>query len=181
MSVEFPGDFAGLDFHHRILWFRVDRSTWIISTPDSDVYEEDYDGVTVVPLTRNSSYPQGYAGQMYVPDPATLMQDYAELKRQAEALAVVRGCRDRPGVSDAPPSDVQKQWRVAHVDSKRFGDVVAHGELTDASKNVFLEYGGVEKRLHVLGNDIVTLELVSDFDTWKEAKRPGLPGRAIGD
>lgn len=118
---------------------------------------------------------------MYVPDPATLMQDYAELKRQAEALAVVRGCRDRPGVSDAPPSDVQKQWRVAHVDSKRFGDVVAHGELTDASKNVFLEYGGVEKRLHVLGNDIVTLELVSDFDTWKEAKRPGLPGRAIGD
>ena len=181
MLVEFPGDLAGLDFHHRILWFRVDRSTWIISTPDNDVYEEDYDGVTVVPLTRNSSYPQGYAGQMYIPDPAALMLDYAELKRQAEALAVVRGCRDRPGVSESPPTDVQKQWRVADVDSKKFGDIVAHGELTDASKNVLLVHGGVEKRLHVLGNDIVTLELVSDFDKWKEAKRPGLPGGDAGD
>lgn len=42
MLVEFPGDLAGLDVHHRMLWFRVDRSTWIISTPDNDVYEEDY-------------------------------------------------------------------------------------------------------------------------------------------
>ena len=70
MLVEFPGDLAGLDCHHRILWFRVDRATWIISTFDADVYEEDYDGMTVVPLFRNSPYPPGYAGQMYVPDPA---------------------------------------------------------------------------------------------------------------
>ena len=51
MLVELPGDDNGLDFHHRILWYRVDRSMWIISTPDLDVYEEDYDGVTVVPLS----------------------------------------------------------------------------------------------------------------------------------
>ena len=48
--VEFPGDPNGLDYHHRIFWYRIDRSVWIFSTLDYDVYEEDYDGVAVVPF-----------------------------------------------------------------------------------------------------------------------------------
>eukprot|EP00435_Cladocopium_sp_Y103_P074179 s45_g47.t1 len=182
MLVEFPGDANGLDFHHRIFWFRVDRSVWIISTPDADVYEEDYDGVTVVPLSRNSLYPQGYAGQMYVPDPVDLMADYPEMKRQAESLAVVRGCQDRPGVvptADAP--DIGGQWRVADVDSKRFGEIIPIGELADGATNVALTADGKQKRLHYKDGEIMTLELVSDFQKWSEAKRPGLPGGDAGD
>lgn len=104
MLVEFPGDLNNLDYHHRILWYRVDRSTWIISTPDYDVYEEDYDGMTVIPLNRNSPYPAQYAGMMYVPNAANLMMQYQDMKRQADSLAVVRGCADRPGVP-APAGD----------------------------------------------------------------------------
>lgn len=75
--VEFPGDPNGLDYHHRIFWYRIDRSVWIFSTLDYDVYEEDYDGVAVVPfpLPRNSEYPQGYAGQMYIPRNAELIPE----------------------------------------------------------------------------------------------------------
>ena len=53
-----------------------------------------------------------------------LMQDYEVMKQQAEALATVRGCRDRPGVPVAAVSADDRQWRVADVDSKSFGDGV---------------------------------------------------------
>ena len=176
-----PRDPNNLDYHCRILWYRVDRSVWIISTPDYDVYEEDYDGMTVIPLNRNSPYPAQYAGMMYVPDSGALMQQYLDMKRQADSLAVVRGCADRPGVPVPAGDGGGGQWRVADVDSKRFGEIIPHGELSDPQTNVMLDCGAVRKRLHVKGNEILTLEMVEDFDRWKEAKRPGLPGGDAGD
>lgn len=181
MLVEFPGDLNNLDYHHRILWYRVDRSTWIISTPDYDVYEEDYDGMTVIPLNRNSPYPAQYAGMMYVPNAANLMMQYQDMKRQADSLAVVRGCADRPGVPAPAGDGGGGQWRVADVDSKHFGNIIPHGELSDPQTNVMLEAGEARKRLHLKGGEILTLELVEDYDKWKEAKRPGLPGGDAGD
>ena len=181
MLVEFPGDDNGLDFHHRILWYRVDRSMWIISTPDLDVYEEDYDGVTVVPLSRNSDYPVAYAGQMYVPRNQDLMRSYLDLKQQADSLALVRGCTDRPGVQSTGEVAPCGEWRVADVDSKRFGEIIPSSDLADQSKNVILECGDVRKRLHAVGNAVFTLEYVTDFDLWSNAKRPGLPGGDAGD
>lgn len=180
MLVEFPGDPGGLDYHHRIFWYRVDRAVWIISTPDYDVYEEDYDQMTVIPLPRNGSYPAGYAGQMYVPDNAALMAEYPEMKRQAEALAVVRGCSDRPGVPVGQVAQVG-HWRVADVDSKSFGEIIPSSELTDVTTNVILVHGGISKRLHVRNGEVLTLELVEKYEEWKEKKRPGLPGGDAGD
>ena len=179
--VEFGGDPNGLDFHHRIFWYRIDRSVWIISTPDYDVYEEDYDGVTVVPLSRNSEYPQGYAGQMYIPRNAELMQEYDDLKRQADALAVVRGCSDRPGVIGGPAIQSAGHWRIADVDSKLFGDIVPESDLTDGAKNVVLQHHDLKKRLHVKDGQIFSLEYVTDLEAWSNQKRPGLPGGDAGD
>ena len=170
MLVEFPGDANGLDFHHRIFWYRVDRSMWIISTPDLDVYQEDYDGMTVIPLSRNADYPGGYAGQLYVPQNDVVMRAYLDLKRQAESLAIVRGCTDRPGVPTG-----------GDASDKRFGDIIPASDLGAASKNVLLEVGDQKKRLHAVGADIFTLEYVTDFDTWSNRKRPGLPGQDAGD
>ena len=182
MLVEFPGDPNNLDYHHRISWYRVERSEWIISTPDGDVYEEDYAGVTVVPLTRNAPYPAAYAGQLYVPDNDALMRDYQDLKRQAEALSVVRGCQDRPGVSAAEgTNETAGQWRVADVDSKKFGEIIPNNELMDGGSNVMLEIGEHRKRLHHKDGEIMTLEYVKNFDEWAERKRPGLPGGDAGD
>lgn len=181
MLVEFPGDANGLDFHHRVLWYRVDRSVWIISTPDGDVYEEDYDNTTVIPLPRRGPYPNAQAGQMYIPDNAAVMAQYGELRRQAESLALVRGCLDRPGVVAGADAVGAGQWRVADVDSKRFGEIIPNGELNEASHNVHLQVGDVQKRLHFVGGEIVALELVSNFDEWKNKKRPGLPGGDAGD
>lgn len=181
MLVEFPGDAAGLDFHHRILWYRVNNSEWIISTPDGDVYEEDYSGVTVVPLPRNGAYPNAYVGQMYIPNNVQIMQDFQELKRQADALALVRGCADRPGVQAGAADGTQGQWRISDVDSKRFGDIIAHSDLADPACNVILEAGAHRRRLHVKDGEIFTLEFVVNFDEWKEKKRPGLPGGDAGD
>lgn len=181
MLVEFPGDANGLDFHHRIFWFRVDRSIWIISTPDLDVYEEDYDGMTVVPLSRNSDYPPGYAGQLYIPQNDVVMRAYLDLKRQAESLAIVRGCTDRPGVPTGGDASGAGFWRIADVDSKRFGDIIPSSDLSDANKNVLLETGDQKKRLHAVGSDIFTLEYVTDFESWSNQKRPGLPGGDAGD
>ena len=110
-----------------------------------------------------------------------LMQDYEVMKQQAEALATVRGCRDRPGVPVAAVSADDRQWRVADVDSKSFGEIIPYGDLADVTKNVSLESDGVQKRLHVRGSEIFTLELVSNYDEWKERKRPGLPGGDAGD
>ena len=39
----------------------------------------------------------------------------------------------------------------------------------------------MKKRLHAKDGEILSLELVADFDKWKEAKRPGLPGGDAGD
>lgn len=182
MLVEFPGDPNNLDYHHRIFWYRVERSEWIISTPDGDVYEEDYAGVTVVPLTRNAPYPAAYAGQLYVPDNDALMRDYQDLKRQAEALSVVRGCQDRPGVSAVEgTNETAGQWRVADVDSKKFGEIIPNNELMDGGANVMLELGELRKRLHHKDGEIMTLEYVKNFDEWAERKRPGLPGGDAGD
>ena len=181
MLVEFPGDPAGLDFHHRILWYRVNNSEWIISTPDADVYEEDYNGVTVVPLPRNGLYPVDYAGQMYITNNAQLMQNFPEMKRQADALALVRGCADRPGVQSDGGDVAAGQWRISDVDSKKFGDIVPPSDLTDPAANVMIESNGLRKRLHVRDSQIFTLEYVENFDEWKEKKRPGLPGGDAGD
>ena len=181
MLVEFAGDPNGLDFHHRILWYRVDRSTWIISTPDYDVYEEDFDGVTVVPLSRNSEYPGAYVGQMYIPRNQELMRSYLEMKRQADSLAVVRGCSDRPGVASGGDAAETGHWRIADVDSKRFGDIIPASDLADVTKNAILERNGARKRLHCVDGSIFTLEYVLDFDNWSNAKRPGLPGGDAGD
>eukprot|EP00435_Cladocopium_sp_Y103_P018992 s1272_g4.t1 len=176
---EFPGE--RLDMHHRILWYRVDRAVWIISTPDHDVYEEDFDGTTVVSLGRNSLYPADQAGRMYIPDNDDIMSQYAELKRQADALAVIRGCVDRPGVTVSDGVQTDAHWRVADVDSKRFGEIIPPGDLLDGSCNVILKVGEVQKRLHLKGDEILTLELVKDFTSWSERKRPGLPGGDAGD
>ena len=181
MLVEFPGDLNGLDFHHRILWYRVDGSTWIISTPDCDVYEENYDGMTVIPLTRNSPYPIQYAGAMYVPNADALMNEYQDMKRQAENLALVRGCLDRPGIASGQDARAEGLWRVADVDSKLFGNIIPNGDLSDPTRNTLLEVDGLKKRLHAKDGEILSLELVADFDKWKEAKRPGLPGGDAGD
>jgi len=35
--------------------------------------------------------------------------------------------------------------------------------------------------IHVKVGEILSLELVADFEKWKEAKRPGLPGGDAGD
>ena len=176
---EFPGE--RLDMHHRILWYRVDRATWIVSTPDHDVYEEDFDGVTVISLARNSPYPADQAGRMYIPDNDDIMANYAELKRQADALAVIRGCLDRPGAGTGEVPQSEGHWRVADVDSKRFGEIIPPGDLLDGSTNVILRIGDVQKRLHQKGNEILTLEHVVDFQAWSEKKRPGLPGGDAGD
>ena len=176
---EFPGE--RLDMHHRILWYRVDRAVWIISTPDHDVYEEDYDGTTVVSLGRNCLYPADQAGRMYIPDNDDIMSQYAELKRQADALAIIRGCMDRPGVVSSDAVQSNAHWRVADVDSKRFGEIIPPGELLDGSSNVILRIGDIQKRLHHKGSEILTLELVEDFSAWSERKRPGLPGGDAGD
>ncbi|CAK9065953.1 unnamed protein product [Durusdinium trenchii] len=162
MLVEFAGDPNGLDFHHRIR-YRVDRSTWIISTPDYDVYEEDFDGVTVVPLSRNSEYPGAYAGQMYIPRNQELMRSYLEIKRQADSLAVVRGYSDRPGVASGGDAAETGHWRIADVDSKRFGDIIPASDLADVTKNVILERNGAGFR-----EATTLLESMSDskFTDW---------------
>ena len=141
---EFPGE--RLDMHHRILWYRVGRAIWIISTPAHDVYEENYDGVTVVSLARNAIYPADQAGRMYIHDNYDMMDEYAELKRQADALAVIRGCIDRPSAAPGEPPQTDAHWRVADVDSK----VVPPGELLDGA-NIVLGVGDVQKRLHHIG------------------------------
>lgn len=71
--------------------------------------------------------------------------------------------------------------RVADVDSKRFGNIIPQGELSHPQTNVMLEPGAIRKRLRVRGGEMFTVELVEDFDKWKEAKRPGLPGGDAGD
>ena len=96
-------------------------------------------------------------------------------------MATVRGCLERPGVAAGSPVAQAGQWRVADVDLKRFGEIVPHGDLGDPAQNAVLTVGAQQKRLHCLDGQIVSLELVEDFEAWKEHKRPGLPGGDAGD
>ncbi|CAK9071939.1 unnamed protein product [Durusdinium trenchii] len=96
-------------------------------------------------------------------------------------LALVRGCSDRPGVVGVAGAQPSGHWRIADIDSKLFGDIVPEIDLTDATKNVLLQFGDFRKRLHVKDGQIFSLEFVSDFDSWSNAKRPGLPGGDAGD
>ena len=40
--VRFQRDANNLNYHHRIMWYRVGGAKWIVSSPDRDTYVEDF-------------------------------------------------------------------------------------------------------------------------------------------
>lgn len=61
-----------LPWHHRILLRRLRRSSWIICTPDGDMYAEALSEHHVRPLRRHAPFPRDIASVVYAFDPDDL-------------------------------------------------------------------------------------------------------------
>ena len=83
-------DFFDDDFnwHHRFLVVAQGGASWICVTPDLQVETVDLSAHRVLPLRRNSPFPQRAHDTMYIFDPIS-DQDLVELQRGCLSLARV--------------------------------------------------------------------------------------------
>ena len=92
---------------------------------------------------------------------------------------MILGCLDNPGVPAAAVGG--GHWRIADVDSDKFGEVVLDSDIGNPDENALLEVGAKRRRSHSLDGVIYVLDYVEDYAVWAETKRPGLPGGHAGD
>jgi hypothetical protein len=176
-----PADAHGLLYHHRILFYPMGAGRWIAGTADYEIFAEDYAGIEIRALSRNTAFPADIWAESYIIDKDDPDLDLASMRAEAKVLARIMGVDIAAVAAAAGPGVLTGRWLIADVDSDRFGEEIAEDELVEPTCNAHLHVGTVEKRLHAVGGSIFCLEKVKDEAKWKELKRPGLPGGHAGD
>eukprot|EP00973_Karenia_brevis_P046585 6461904-Karenia_brevis.AAC.1 len=67
--VNFPGDPAGLDWHHRLLLQKVGGGVWIAATPDGGLSRHNLNEMRHRVLERGGMFPADIRDQCYGFDP----------------------------------------------------------------------------------------------------------------
>ena len=86
--VHYPGDAAGLDWHHRVLLHRVDAGDWITLTPDLEFQRHNLATHPHRILDRRAPFPADIADQVYAHDDLTRAQ-LMTFKRQSQVMAAI--------------------------------------------------------------------------------------------
>ena len=93
---------------------------WIWATPDLEVQFHDLTTHQVVPIPRNSVFPERVRGHLYAFDALT-REELDTLRREARALAEVVGVQ----VPALPAGVAVPRWVVADPSHERFGRPIA--------------------------------------------------------
>ena len=173
VAIDFFDDPNGFRFHVRVLLVPAGAGKWIWVTPDHSVQFGDLTSHRVVPLPRNTVFPQRLAGQLYAFDPFE-EGELESIREQAVALAAVLGIDVPRNTAGAPP-----RWVVADPAHDLFGTVVA-AAITGAADR-FVRRGAVA--LAMLDDDdeeeiFTACENVPEerHQQWLDEKHSG-PGR----
>ena len=75
--------------HARVLLIHIMNAVWIVATPTMDVYQEDFVGEEVLPLSRASCFP--LAERPFFTFPILTEDEMTGLRRRAAGLAAVLG------------------------------------------------------------------------------------------
>ena len=124
IAIDHWDDEQGFFWHHRVLLVGAGNGKWIWATPDLEVQFHDLSTHQVVPIPRNSAFPERVTGHLYAFDALT-REELDMLRREARALAEVVGVQ----VPAPPPGVVVPRWVVADPAHERFGRPVAE-EIT---------------------------------------------------
>ncbi len=138
--VDFFDDPNGLTWHQRLLLQATAAAgVWVCATPDHDVERVDLNRHRVLALGRNSSFPDGHAGQIYHFDPIS-DDDLRRLRQQGKDLLAVLGAPPTTAVA----AGTGGVWRVAHTASDSFGEEVPPSLLADPEQFMQAPAGGYE-------------------------------------
>ena len=124
IAIDHWDDEPGFYWHHRVLLIGAGSGKWIWATPDLEVQFHDLSTHQVVPIPRNSMFPERVTGHLYAFDALT-REELDTLRREARALAEVVGVQ----VPAPPAGVVVPRWVVADPAHERFGRPVAE-EIT---------------------------------------------------
>ena len=172
----YEGDPNGLDWHHRILLERVEGSSWVICTPDLDVYACDLNETPVRGLERNAGFPWDVARAVYCFDAARFTAEVRQrVKGEARALAEVLGAE----LGAADQEDDGYVWVLAEAAHADFGHEFRADELVSPDGTQILDD---EKGVRRFQGKLVFIENVlrEELEEWKAERRPGLPGGNAG-
>ena len=167
-------DDATFQWHHRVLLVQLEGPRWIVVTPDGNVHVLDLSAHRVIPVRRNSAFPDSVRGNVYIFDPFEDGEEEGYLA-QAVTLARIMGVTPALGVGGLPG----RSWRVSDPAREDFDSEVPSVEMVDPEKAVIRENIGLWMTQDPLLGDVwVHVERVADADheDWLLAKRAG-PGR----
>lgn len=158
--LHFPGDAAGLDYHHRVLLHKIGGGRWVCLTPDLELHVADLATHRHVVLGRHSPFPANIADACYVFEEVTK----AELERQrrlARTMGSILDDSEQVGVDS-------QQWIVADPSSGKIGKPLPDERVDDI---VSLSQHGVaqwdDEIVYV--KEVSTGELDAFIDERKEA------------
>lgn len=164
--VHYPGDPAGLDWHHRVLLHRVDAGDWITLTPDHEFQRHNLSTHAHRILDRRAPFPADIADSVYAHDELTRAQ-LMTFKRQSQVMAAILG----EGAVDEQDTEA---WVIADPTHPRFAEVVDSQLLTNAATGMAFSTRGVV----LIDNEEIFVERVSlrSLEDWKASK-----GKELGD
>ena len=111
----------------------LDGSSWVVATPDGDIYGDDLSNYTFVSWAANTAVPADMNGESYI-FPAIDAATFRILRQRAREIARLLGSN----------VDVDNPvWVVADASSPRFGERVPEADLLDANKVVLKRTMGV--------------------------------------
>ena len=156
-------------WHRRLLMLRSDTAgMWIAATPTHGISQVNLLDHRVIPLDRNSAFPDDAEGILFAFDGLST-EEWEFLSRRTLALASVLGYTNLNS-DGAPPG----HWNISDMASEQFGCLVPVEALGNVNHSVTRDSFGLVK----LDDRWVPMEKVETgwLTSWKASKRVG-PGR----
>ena len=118
------------EWHHRLLLISLGGSRWLVATPTLDVHQEDFDGVPIRALARQSRFPLECRPAFAF---GAMTQEVLDgLRMTARTTAEILGVE----VPVAAISDGNVGWFYSDPASLMFGQEVAPATAADAGRAV---------------------------------------------
>lgn len=176
--IDFFSDPNGLRWHHRVLFHKGERGSWVVGTPDLEVEQTDLGSHKIRPLRRGAALPPQYSCEVYVFDQLT-EEELRALRADAASLASVLGFEIKP--SSAAAMGRAASWRLSDASLSSFAEVVPKESVSDPDHMVIR--GSIA--LVLVDGQWVTAEKVEDaqLEAWRAAKvsGPNRDPRLAGD
>jgi hypothetical protein len=160
--VLYPDERPGYQWHHRVLMLRLENSSWVVWTPDNDLYVDDLSYYQFVSVVRNSPFPNDVALYAYIfQQPPGSFLSLARTRAREVGRLLGADVDDREDCL----------WVVAEQLHAKFGEEVPDAAILDPAQVVTKRTRGI---WDTNGEEVV-IEYVkrADLDDFKQKQAGG--------